>query len=355
MRTVAILLSIASCVLGQTSRPAMTDVVTALSTMPVCKKPIYWTDQTDTRSAWLRENLQAMGQLARVCGTVCVAGEWLEDETWARAMMAHRLYKTKVGINCWPWSRKGVPRRAIDNGGIDPRTDETSPWVMQEALYMRGWMQALAKRCTSAGVKIDVVMLNCETWRCGPGQIKKYEQVQTMLRTYFPDATHEWYVSGRRAWSDQGWRTDSHGTEYLNLDRVACNLYTLDEFAEDVASLKETRAYWTRAYVVPWVAIGCHYRRQWTIRKDDRPVVTDVWDAITPPKSWNTYKAGLWLVKREYDRPWYAGNADIPHVILHPSPGSHEKDDPAKGMTWWRSAVQFLTGTHEGILAEEWR
>ena len=360
MRTVAILISFTCWVNGfvqaQTTQPSTADVVGALSKLSPSKKTIYWTDQTDTRSAWLTQDLIAMGELARVCGAVSVAGEWLEDETWRRAMLAKRLHRTKLSVNCWPWSRKGVPRKASDNNGVDPRTDTQSPWIMQEALYMRGWMQQVAKRCAADGVKVDAVLLNCETWRCGPDQILRYQQVDTLLRQYFPDAAYEWYVSGRRVCDANGWRTDSHGTEYLNLDSVATNLYTLDELAEDVACLKETRSFWKRQYITPWVAIGCHYRRQWVVRaSDDRPVVTDVWDAIVPPRSWNTYTAGLWLVKKEYDRPWYAGNGDIRHVILHPSPGSHEKNDPNRGMTCWRSAVQFLYGSQEAKLPEQWR
>lgn len=350
-RVVMLVLMVAAVASGQvaTSRPSTADVTTALAVLPRMNRPIYWTDATDVRSSWITQDEQAMAQLARVCGTVCVAGEWLEDEAWQRAMKVRYVYGLKVGVNCWPWARKSVPRTAAANGGVDPRTDEKSPWVMSELIYMRSWINAVAERARASKVTIDCVMVDFETWRCNTDpELRKLRQFSQLLRDAFPQAVQEWYCAGRRAWNDYGWRTDSYGGEWVVTDIASCNLYTLGEWFECLEDLRQTRAYWRRPYVTPWLSLGCYYKRGWTVRDSDRrPVITDVWTEKEGVPSWACYRTGSWLIKREYDRAPYVGNGDVRHVVLHPRPGSVDH--------WWANAVQFLYGAVEMPLPERWR
>lgn len=319
------------------------DVIAALEAMPVCKKPIYWTDQQDVRSSWVTQNLGAMSHLARVCGAVSLSAENLDETAWDYAMSIKSRDKCRLSFNCWPFGRSQVPKNA--------KPDTEGGWATKELLYIKGWAADLAARCKAEGVKPDVLIVDFERWRTA---FKKVSQVHQILSDAFPETTQEWYCNERMSLGGKGWYRDSYGTEHLPINSACCNLYTLEQFYENMGSLKQTRDESFARYLVPFVGIGWHYRRTWGMQ-GKQPIVMDVLDEVNAPPSWATYTAGMWLVKKDYDEPWYCGNSDIPHVIMYPAPGSFVKGDPNEGMTWWRSAVQFLTGTHEGILGEAWR
>jgi hypothetical protein len=322
-----------------------TTIIDALKPLPTSKKPLYWTDQTDDgRSCWSTQPPELMEQVARVCGAVSVAGEHLTQATWDKAVAVAKKHKLAISVNCWPWGWSRTPKDARQD-------DATSPWVMQEYVAYKGWTQRVAAMAAASKVSISAVLIDHERWRMNTMEgFDKVEKLQALFTQAFPAAHCLWYANHQRVCDSKGWRPDTYGTAGVS-DIACCNWYTMGEYEE--MRQRHMKTAFGRNSIVPWLAMGWHYRRGW-VMQGKQPIPYDSHCDDSAP-SYNYYKAGCEMVKKEYDREPYITNSRIPCVVLHPGPGAHEEGDPREGMEWYRSFVPFAYGTCEAILPEVWR
>lgn len=325
-----------------------TTIIDALKPLPTSKKPLYWTDQTDDgRSCWTTQPPELMEQVARVCGAVSVAGEYLTQATFDKAAKVAKKYNLPMSVNCWPFGWSRVPK--------DAKQDDPSPdWLLPELMSIKSWSLRAAKMARDAGVKIGAVLVDFERWRMNTtAGFEILGKVQVLLLKAFPDSTIAWYANRQFEKTGQGWQQIDFGTWQASYTPCV-NWYTLGEYAECAERHAKTRsmAPFREYMIIPWIAVGWHYKRGW-VMQGDQPIPYDSHCRDSAP-TWNMYKVGCELVKKDYDKSHYVGNSDVPFLVLHPGPGAHEDGDPREGMEWYRSFVPLAYGTCEGKLPKEW-
>lgn len=236
--------------------------------------------------------------------------------------------QASIGINYSPWHRQfGKDLPPTDNG---PTAQAELGDQRERMANMRAWIDASNRRLKS-DVRVTALLFDCERFQVKsagqPGAAEWNAAIREKLtesvrigKAAFPGASVVWYGQGavQLCNRDDGWCEDAYMPVDVPGDAFCVSLYRVPELGDVREEFRRTVEHARRCgkdAVVPWVALGCGWRRA-----VDGPAWAWTFD-------WDYELVYSWSLGREINMPWYAQHSQrfapwdaAKFVVFYPNP-----------------------------------
>jgi hypothetical protein len=220
-------------------------------------------------------NSRQLYQLARITHSLCVAGEWVEQQhidtavyICARVNKTNPAIPSSIGINYSPWHRKfGKDLPPTDRG---PTYKAELDYFAERINLIKKWVD-ISNQKYGTDVRISALLLDEERFYIRPGDEKWNEALREALdaiqleaQSLLPDTWIEWYGRGITRPDGVTWMSTGLWTGREIKSPMSCSLYMVPEEEAMRQTYKKTCALADKygiKEVTPYVALGSGYRR----------------------------------------------------------------------------------------------
>ncbi len=287
-------------------------------------------------------------EYVRLTHAACV-GDYATQRQFESAIIVCRAVnrnnpkiKASVGLNYSPWHRVfGKELPPTDWGSTYTAELERFKRVLND---MKKWLSISNKRY-NCDIELTALLLDSERFNTQPGQkswndaiTRKHNEIYDIGREVFPKAMIIPYGRGiQRVAYGSGWDQFNYSTLEEKGDCYSCALYCVPEIERMRETFRRTyqlaKAHGSDV-VVPYVALGCGYRRQADKFQE--------WNS-----DWDYDVVYSWLLGAEINHPWFAARSDRyapwnAAKVVKFYPGPFSENTPS----WGKHFVAYVRGAN---------